>query len=456
MTTNKKQIKKALHFHQLDEDVKAIEILESDELAEVGEAQLLLGQIYYRAHKSMTGVSRSYPKSRKYLLKALELGSSEAANELADMYYFGFGVKENYKKAEFYWQQAADAGNEMGQFDLANYYYDHLHEKIDEAISLYKDLIKKNEFTGNSYLKLGRIYYRGLGIDKDVNEAISWLTKGVEVVDGNSCMDLAYIYYQGEDVEKDVEKAIALVEKAGKTELYEDDAPGILKLMRNGTLFNKSPYDTESEEEAEAMYLSDIYDRTSLEEEDDEIDDEVGDIKRTAKEIAKRALALAAVISCAYGDSKSDVIDWLKKEKLWKETSPLEREFLQSETTDKTKYEFTWKIEALVPLLWVINKLDDMPAINKQCDTEPLKKAVIWSPNPTQEYILSSVFRDEDEISEEYEKIYEAHWTVRDAQLNNKSVPKKYDAEVVYERHYGFNWAIGYMGQPCDEISTDT
>ena len=136
MKKNKKKIKEALHHHRLDEDLKAIAILESDELAEDGDAQLLLGQIYYRAHKAMTGVSRSYPKSRKHLLKALELGNSEAANELADMYYFGYGVKENYKKAESYWMQAAAADNEMGQFDLANYYYDHLHGKIDEAIKL--------------------------------------------------------------------------------------------------------------------------------------------------------------------------------------------------------------------------------------------------------------------------------------------------------------------------------
>lgn len=456
MKKNKKKIREALHHHRLDEDITAIAILESDELAKDGDAQLLLGQIYYRAHKAMTGVSRSYPKSRKYLLKALELGNAEAAGELADMYYFGFGVKENYKKAEFYWKQGADADNEMAQFDLANFYYDHLNEKIDEAIILYKTLITKNEFVGNSNLKLGRIYYRGLGVDNDVNEALSWLAKGVEAGDGNSCMDLAYIYYQGEDVEKDVEKAISLVEKAGKTELYEDDAPGILKLMRNGTLFNKSPYDTESEEKAEAMYISDIYDGTSLEEENDEIDGEPYDVTRTAKEIAKRALSLAAVISCAYGDDKNTVIKWLKKENLWKNITPLERDFLSIESTDKHKKEFTWKIEALVPLLWVINKIEKMPAINKQCNTEPLKKAVIWSPHPTTEYISSAVLRDEDEINKEYEKIYEAHWIVRDAQLNNKSVPKKYDAEVVSERHYGFNWATGYMGQPWDEIATDT
>lgn len=455
MSTNKNQIKKALHFHRLDEDIDAIEILESDKLAEVGDAQLLLGQIYYRAHKSMTGVSRSYPKSRKHLLKALELGNSEAANELADMYYYAYGVKENYKKAEFYWQQAASAGNEMAQFDLANYYYDHLNEKIDEAIKLYKTLIKKDEFTGNSYLKLGRIYYRGLGVNKDVNEAISWLTKGVEVVDGNSCMDLAYIYYRGDDVEKDVEKAISLVETAGTTEWLKDDAVEVLKLIRNGTLFNESVDDIESEE-VESIYNSDIYENISLDEEDDEIDDEADDVIRTAENIARRALALAAVVSCAYGDHRKNVAAWLKKEGLWKNVTPLERDFLLNESTEKSRAGFTWKIEALVPLLWVINKLDKMPAINKQCDTEPLKKAVIWSPNPTQEYISSSVLRDEDEISEEYEKIYEAHWTVRDAQLNNKSVPKKYDAEVVSERHYGFNWAIGYMGQSWDEISTDT
>lgn len=190
-----------------------------------------------------------------------------------------------------------------------------------------------------------------------------------------------------------------------------------------------------------------------------ELDDEYEDIEdevRDPEDIAKRALSLAAVVSCAYGDSKDDVSSWLKGEGLWNELSPLEVDFLENKTSKEQNAKYTWKIEALVPLLWAINKLDNMPDLKFECDTEPLKKAVIWSPNSTKEYISSSQLRDEDEIFEEYEKVYQAHWKVRDSQLNNKKIPKKYNPEVVYERHYGFNWVIGYMGQEWDDITTDT
>lgn len=192
-----------------------------------------------------------------------------------------------------------------------------------------------------------------------------------------------------------------------------------------------------------------------LNEPDEDLDD-VEDEVRSAEQIAKRALALAAVVSCAYGDSKEDVSRWLKNEKLWDDLSPSEKTFLETETSTETNAELTWKIEALIPLLWAINKIDEMPGIDKQCDTDPLKQAVIWSPDATHEYISSSELRDEDEIFDEYEKVYQAHWEVRDAQLNNKTMPKKYDPEVVYERHYGFNWLTGYMGQGWDDITTDT
>ena len=192
-----------------------------------------------------------------------------------------------------------------------------------------------------------------------------------------------------------------------------------------------------------------------LNEPDDEMDD-VEDEIRSAEEIARRALTLAAVISCAYGEPRAAVIDWLKQENLWQEITPLEREFLKNEADEKNRRAFTWKIEALVPLLWAIKKIDEMPGIKSQCDTEPLKQAVIWPPNPTKDYIGSSTLRDEALIYKEYEKVYQAHWKVRDTRLNKKTVPKKFDPEVVYERHYGFNWVIGYMGQDWDDITTDT
>lgn len=192
-----------------------------------------------------------------------------------------------------------------------------------------------------------------------------------------------------------------------------------------------------------------------LDEPDDDME-EVDDELRSAEEIAKRALTLSAVVSCAYGASKPAVIDWLKKEDLWQEVTPSEQEFLESETSDQVRRNFTWKIEALAPLLWAIGKLDSMPSVGEQCDTEPIKKAVVWPPGSTAAFIHSAELRDEEEIGREYEKVYDAHWKARDAKLNNRPVPRKIDPGAVYERHYGFNWLRGYMSQPWDEITTDT
>jgi ribosomal protein L37E len=188
------------------------------------------------------------------------------------------------------------------------------------------------------------------------------------------------------------------------------------------------------------------------EDESDEIDDE----PRAAGEIARRALTLAAVVSCAYGNPRPAVIKWLKKEKLRKGATPAERKFLLEGASAKAKIAFTWKVEALVPLLWAIGRTDKMPGLGRQCDIESFKSAVIWPPHPTHGYIASAKLRKEAEISKEYEKVYRAHWRVRDARLSGKPAPKGLEPGVVQERHYGFNWLTGYMRQPWDEITTDT
>jgi Domain of unknown function (DUF4272) len=184
--------------------------------------------------------------------------------------------------------------------------------------------------------------------------------------------------------------------------------------------------------------------------------EETGNETRTAAQVARRALTLAAVISCAYGASKPEVIDWLRREKLWDESTPNERKFLSKRTSAKTRIAFSWKIEALVPLLWAIGKIGKMPGLGRPCDVEALKSAVVWPLHPTRGYISSATLRKATEISKECEKVYEAHWKVRDARIARRPMPKGLDPEVVQERHYGFNWVTGYLKQTWDDVTTDT
>lgn len=190
----------------------------------------------------------------------------------------------------------------------------------------------------------------------------------------------------------------------------------------------------------------------------DDDDDDLEDKVRTADEIAKRALIVSTVVACAYDHSKKkNEVGWLKKEKLWDHVSPDEKKFLLSAKENKKKEIFySWKVETLVPLLWSIGKLKNLQRLNEQCNIPEIKKAMVFSPDPADHFIRSAVLLSEKKILKEYDKVYDAHWKVVDAKLHNKKIPKGYNPEVIYERHYGFNWLTGYMGQDWDDITTDT
>lgn len=154
---------RAIKLWQNDQDSEAIEVLGTDALINNAEANLLIGQIYIGAERGVSNIKRDIKKGIEFLNKSMSLGNSEAALELARLYYFGNGVKQNHKSAEQYWTRSYELGNELAGFELANYYFDDCQEKIEISIEIYKDLIRRNEFKGNCFSKLSKIYASGLG-----------------------------------------------------------------------------------------------------------------------------------------------------------------------------------------------------------------------------------------------------------------------------------------------------
>jgi hypothetical protein len=97
-----------------------------------------------------------------------------------------------------------------------------------------------------------------------------------------------------------------------------------------------------------------------------------------------------------------------------------------------------------------------MPSVAQQFDTTEAVKTLVFPSASTASFIASAKLRPEAEIREEYERVYDAHWRVRDAQLFGKPPVSDVNPGVVRERHHTFNWIIGYCNQTWDEISTDT
>lgn len=181
------------------------------------------------------------------------------------------------------------------------------------------------------------------------------------------------------------------------------------------------------------------------------------DTPRTAKEIARRAIALHCVIAAAHGVSKDDIREWLEEEDLWNDLTPRElRFFAEEENTRDEIIWMTWMVEAQVALLWAIGKLNSLPPVTDKCDTGPVVAAMPGLFDPTAPFIESAVLRNRDEIENAEGRIYDIHVDVVQANRKGELIPEGYDESVVFFRHYGLCWVSGYCGQDWDDVTPDT
>ena len=191
-----------------------------------------------------------------------------------------------------------------------------------------------------------------------------------------------------------------------------------------------------------------------LQEGDDE--DEPEDEFRNAAAVARRCLVLCSVVAASHKEDGTKMVSWLKSEGLWDDVSPKERRFLQSKKpTNRQIINASWRVEALYILLWALRLIPSLEV--GKTPTERLRLTdLLPFLGRTSEFISNCELRPEEEIYDMNEKIYEAHWSVRDAKINSKAMPKDIDPEVIMERHYGINWLMGYCGQSWDNVTTDT
>ena len=73
---------------------------------------------------------------------------------------------------------------------------------------------------------------------------------------------------------------------------------------------------------------------------------------RSAREVAHRALALFAVVATALGSSRTEVAEWLQRERIWEEQTPLEVDLLSRDVLpDRMIIDYSWHSERLIVLL---------------------------------------------------------------------------------------------------------
>ena len=186
------------------------------------------------------------------------------------------------------------------------------------------------------------------------------------------------------------------------------------------------------------------------------------DIKiRTTSEIAKRVLGLIATIGKVHFSAENQ--KWIEENGISQYLTPLELDFIESENPEhKDSVSFSWKAEALVPLIWSLKGLDEMPGFDEQFDAFS-NSMVIKAVRDTKKFLTSAILRSKEELDQMESFLYHQHWRVRDRDLGfNNDQPDGSDPDmdelntgIVYERRYGMSWVSGF-GESWDDVPTDT
>jgi hypothetical protein len=176
----------------------------------------------------------------------------------------------------------------------------------------------------------------------------------------------------------------------------------------------------------------------------------VEDKIRPAHEVARRTLALFAVVGTALGAPRDETISWLRTEGLWSDLTPHEAAYLeQTNPPSKARINFGWQSERLIVLLWALGKVQELPDSDTQCDTSVFQSLLPpFAAMSTQVFIAQAALIDEDRLWRQAESHLEEHWRARDARFHERSMPPGIEIEIIQERHHAINWITGYDGLP--------
>ncbi|MEJ2470015.1 MAG: tetratricopeptide repeat protein [Desulfuromonadales bacterium] len=159
-----------------------------------------------------------YSQAFAVCTEAAKAGDPDAQLGLSLMYLNGWGVSQNEDEAIRLLIAAADQRYPPAQYALASSYMTGSGVPKDrtKALMLLRQSAEQGFILGQTIL--GSAYesgYEPLGIEKDTNRAIGWYSKAAEQFE--AChYELGRIYFSGEDVEKDLVKAAHHLEKAAR------------------------------------------------------------------------------------------------------------------------------------------------------------------------------------------------------------------------------------------------
>lgn len=187
------------------------------------DAQYDLGKLYFLGNtdvKQDRGLAHTYfAKAFDGYAKRFQDGDLEAAYLLGIMYLNGFGVNTDAAEAVAYIRLAAENQHEVAQLAIANLILlgsGGLSKNYEEAFNWALRSAEQGYLP--AYNRLGSMYMRGLGTDKDVAKGLEYYTKAAEAGDVGALYQLGECYFLDKEVAQDYVRALSYWQKAADLE----------------------------------------------------------------------------------------------------------------------------------------------------------------------------------------------------------------------------------------------
>jgi len=148
------------------------------------------------------------------ILDAAKLGLPKAQGQVSSWYFIGINGVDKDLEQSFEWaKKAAEGGDRLGQFRLANF-YDEQIGNLAEAIIWYERAA--NQGCSDSMYNLGHIYINdGCDLDRNyLQKAIFWYEKGANENNVRCLVKIGILFYKGIGVTKSNRTARDWFEKA--------------------------------------------------------------------------------------------------------------------------------------------------------------------------------------------------------------------------------------------------
>lgn len=149
------------------------ELLRKAQLGDM-KAQEELGKKYLTG----SGVPQDYAAAAKWLSQSAEKGSAEAAYQMALIHTQGLGVPKDELAAVPWLRRSAKAGFEPAWKILQDKFEDGTLSPDPLELKRLEDLAGKGNAAAQRIV--GEAYYRGKGVQKDVQQAEAWLKKSAD------------------------------------------------------------------------------------------------------------------------------------------------------------------------------------------------------------------------------------------------------------------------------------